>query len=83
MSETASGLSLLASAARNTRKRSYLRFNVPALRKVLHETKASLPNGRFYTLKFHGEGSKAIVTYVREHIIEENEENEEPVTRSF
>jgi hypothetical protein len=83
MSETASGLSLLAAAARNTRKRRYLRFNLPALRNVLKKTRASLPYSRFYSLKIIGDGKRVTVAYKRGHIPEENEENEEPVSRSF
>jgi len=87
MSETASGLSLLAAAARNTRKKTHLRYNPQTLRRILYHIKASVPHSKLYTIRIHPNGSKFKVSYKRDTVDEVNddddEENAVPVARSI
>jgi hypothetical protein len=77
MSEPASGLSLLAAAARITRKITKIRYDPRALRKILYHIKASVPYSKLYTIRIAPDGSSFKVNYKRHIIEEENEENEE------
>jgi len=51
MSETTSGLSALAAAARNTRKRTRIRYNPRILRRILYDKKAKMRDSKLYTIR--------------------------------
>jgi len=76
MSEPASGLSVLAAAARNTRKTTHLRYDPRTLRRILYRMKASAPHSKLYTIRIPPDGSGFKVSYKRRFVEEVNEENE-------